>query len=201
MTMHFSPGCVLEFFGHDYVSRGIEVVTGRPTLRFPFWELGPSHVALVADDPNYRDGVLALWESTTLCPLADEITGTVKTGVQVHRIMERIKAYPGSIRSINLVPSWKITTSERRLLTEFLLHHHREGYDYRNAGLSGTRVYKLLRHVYPNPQAVFCSEFIALALQRIGRMCITNPAVYNPANLVRSLRASGVYSKPVWIKR
>lgn len=199
--MFFQHADILACYGRDALSRTIEVCTGSPTIKPPFWRRGPSHVSIIANSPRGGDSVLALWEATTLCDQDDIITGKPKSGVQVHRIMDRLRAYPGEVRRYSLVPSWKLDKREKDLLLDILIHHHTAGYDYRGAGLSGTRIWKLFRGYNPNPMADFCSELCAICLQRIGRMAICNPSRFNPANLISSILGSGLYDQGTWIKR
>lgn len=197
----FHSGDILAFYGRERMSRFISVMTGKLTLRFPFWEMGPSHVAIVAGlpiDVTIAAGPrpqMVLWESTTLCDLPDMLTGNCVKGVQVHPIMDRVRSYPGTVFHLPLMPSWNLNHDEWRTLTRFLNHHKGGMYDYSGAGLSGTRALKFLRNRYPDPHSMFCSELCCAGLMRVNRYDNgVNPSTVNPANLVRDCRASGRYA-------
>lgn len=180
---HFTPGDLITFHGCDPVSRVIEVAT-----------LGPSHVGIICLHNNEP----LLVESTTLCPWPCVIRGIHWNGVQAHRPEDRIETYPGSVERLRLAPIWSLSNDESELLSRILIRHCvGQPYDLAGALVSGTRLLKWSRLLpYADLGSQFCSEMVAAVLMRLARMPIRNPALYNPASLVRALRRSGVYSRP-----
>lgn len=178
----YQPGDVLAFYGTDLVSRVIEYAT-----------FGPSHVGIIA----YHNGSPTLFESTTLCPIPCLVTGKQTDGVQAHYPADRIANYPGRVERLELTPVWRMSSQQADELHQILMHLIGTPYSMNLAILSGTRLLKWSRFLpYADDASVFCSEMVAAVLMRLGRLCVSNPEKFNPANLVRSLRWSGVYGKP-----
>ena len=187
-TYDIAAGDILACYGTNGISRAIEWLT---------W--GPSHVAQIAYDEEFQQFVL--WESTTLCDQPDLYLKKPKQGVQAHEPFNRIYRYPGKVLRLRPSPYWKFTRHDRELQQWLCKQLHAATYDYRGAGLSGTRLMKFTDIMpYPNYNALFCSEFCAATLMRLQRLPLDNPRKYNPAGLVRALRRTGVYSNPVWLK-
>lgn len=186
--MDFEPADLVTFHGRGWKSRVIEIGTR-----------GPSHIGMAA--PVFERGMM-LAESTTLCDLPDEISGERREGVQFHHLQKRIDAYQGDVYRLRLANGWKLDRHEIEWLQGWLWHRRQQVYDLRRAILSGTRIMKWFALMpYPDPGAVFCSEMCAAALMRLHRLPLQNPAVYNPASLVRELRRCGVYTAPELLKR
>lgn len=179
-------GDVLAFYGTDWTSRVIELATR-----------GPSHVGIIVE----HDGAPLVVESTTLCPWPCAILGNRTSGVQAHHWEDRILTYPGRIDRLRLAPHWQLVPAESAMLADLLLRHWiGRPYDLRGALISASKFFKLTRWMpYPDMSSQFCSELVAAVLMRINRMPIANPARYNPAGLIRALRACGTYSAPVTI--
>jgi hypothetical protein len=183
----FEPGDLLLFYGRTPLSRLIEVVT---------W--GPSHVALCAW--HHSQGLL-LYESTTLCPLPDALLGVPLSGVQAHQPEERIAAYDGRVARLAPAALWRYSRFELHLMAKMLAHLHTCSYDTAGALVSGTCVFKWTALMpWPDLASLFCSELVTAVLMRLGRMPLANPALYNPASLVRKLRRCGTYTRPEVLK-
>lgn len=182
-AISWMPGDLLLFLGADLTSRVIEWMT---------W--GPSHVGIVA---QHETGPL-LVESTTLCPWPCVLQGVSVSGVQAHRLEERIATYPGKVQRISLAPAWRLAETESQLLSKMLFTHWiGRPYDLRGAILSGTRAFKWSRLMpYPDLGSQFCSELVAAVLMRLGRMPLSNPSAYNPGSLLRELRRCAIYTVP-----
>ena len=185
MPYDLQPGDVVAFYGRDLMSRAISLAT---------W--GPSHVAIAF---RAEDGRLLLGESTTLCPWPCEIKGLIKNGVQAHDPTQRIELYRGRVEVYRLAPECRLSSLDASLLAVMLeCYWIGEPYDLGGAILSGTRLAKFFRFwPYPDRGSVFCSALVARLLMRLNRMNWADPEWFNPANLVRTLRRTGVYDPPV----
>ena len=183
--MEYRPGDLLAFYRSDTISPAIEFAT-----------FGPSHVGIVAE----YQGDLRVFESTSLCKTPDLATGRSWSGVQVQRIEDRIEQYGGKVKRLSLVDMWQLSTKESSLLSHILCKHWiGKPYDIGGAILSGTQVFKWT-HLLPYPcEQLFCSQLVAACLMRLCRLGHENPAVYNPASLIRRVRREGKYSAPEWV--
>lgn len=197
--MKFQPGDIAACYGSDFASRviswGTASLFGPGPLR-----IGPSHVAIIVDHP--RRDLLTWCESTSLCRRPCLEQGTAVDGCQAHRPEDRIDDYlesGGSVDIYRLAAIQSLSTAESELLTRIVWHHlieKRVHYDLRGAILSGTRLLKRT-HLFPGADldSLFCSEWIAAVLQRLGRMNHANPARFHPAGLLRELVDTGVYQR------
>lgn len=183
MPADYSAGDLLIFYGRDWTSRLISWTT-----------CGPSHVGIVSRPPGEA---AALYESTTLCDLPDDLSGRRRAGVQAHAPAARVAAYCGRVELLRLAPVWQLNRYEADLLARMLRHLHGARYDLSGAVLSGSRIFKWSALMpYCDLASLFCSELCAAVLMRLGRLPLANPGVYNPASLVRSLQRCGTYSAP-----
>ncbi|MES2791998.1 MAG: hypothetical protein V4719_20455 [Planctomycetota bacterium] len=187
----FRDGDIIAFYGAEWRSRVISLVTGG----------GPSHVGIVTDcevldrDHGGARSEQVLIESTCLCKRPCLVTGQVFKGVQVQSIKDRIEDYHGKAQVHRLSPRW---AKKLQGLGGDLSHDLQEcigtPYDVPGALWSGTRILKYLPWLPHNDQgSVFCSEMIAQSLQGIGFLCVWNPGLFHPASLVNHLVRSGVY--------
>lgn len=177
--MNLQPGDILAFHGTDTLSRLIRVAT---------W--GPSHVGMIV----FNEGQPVLIESTTMCKTPCLIRGKRTSGVQAQWPADRIANYNGRVDVYRLYPVWQLDAGEELLLHRMMFKHFLgTSYDTVGAGISGTRLIKWSRFLGADLASLFCSELVAAVLMRLGRMPVRNPAVYNPATLVRTLRRHGVY--------
>lgn len=184
----FEPGDIVAFYGSEWRSRVIELVTG-----------GPSHVGIVCEwplaDPSggYETRNLLI-ESTTMCQRPCVIAGRRIEGVQAQFPWDRINDYGGQATIYRLADHWQLNDAERDDFSDLAGVWMGRPYDFRGALWSGTRILKFLpRMPYSDLGTLFCSELIAACLQRLGRLCVTNAGFFNPASLLRTLVKSGVY--------
>ena len=161
--------------------------------------IGPSHVAICCPDHTGQP----LWvESTTLSALPCSITGRkFPAGAQAHdpaRRIQELQHTGGEVRQYRLTPIFQLDQRETCLLRRILIHHFVRAelpYDLRGAITSGTRLFRLLPWLVSDVSTLFCSELIAAALMRLGRLPLTNPARYHPARLLRELVRNGTYQR------
>lgn len=114
-----------------------------------------SHVGMVVFLREME--LLAVWEATTLCNIADVLTGVATKGVQLVPLSERLRRYPGEI-------------AIRRLVELAALRQALRGRPYER------RVLDLVRAAYDgwaganaeNLSSLFCSELVAEAYQTMG---------------------------------
>lgn len=177
----FQPGDLIFFWGTGFSSRVIEWVTR-----------GPSHVGICCDS-IFHDAFL-LAESTSLCPRPDVISGEMVEGVQFQRPDQRIADYGDRAVVMRLREIWELESAEVSELDYLVNVFHGKPYDLGGALRSGTRLFKWTSLMpYPDLGHLFCSEFCAELLMRLGRLPIDDPARYNPANLLRAVKRCGTF--------
>ena len=184
----FWPGDLLLFAGDNWESRAIALATCSPAqVLLGQWF---SHVAICAD---YRDRVLA-FESTTLTDLMCDIQRAKVRGPQEHDPRLRISRYQGRVWRMRLAQDKRLSLTQSRDLTAFLVGKLGEGYDYEGAAISGTRLLRLARWIRPSLDKLFCSHYAMSALKAIDIVDHDlNPAVYSPARMARDLQWWGTY--------
>lgn len=177
------PGDLLLFAGRDLGSRAIAAITCSPAqLLTGQWF---SHVGIIA---RFRERTL-LWESISEEAEPCVIQSRHVSGPQAHWPESRIRNYGGKAWLLRLDPRLRLSPHQSSRLTDFLESKLGDGYDYRDAGISGTRFIRLMRWIHPSAKSLFCSELCAGALRDIGAMDRDiNPAAYNPARLARDLQ-------------
>ncbi len=166
-------GDMVLFSGKGIVSNFIKVFTSSPY----------SHVGMVVKIHEW-DMVL-LWESTTLSKIKDIRSGTVRQGVQLVPLSERVKSYQGTmgVRFLNIQRTY--------LMDEALAKLRREvsGRPYEENKL------ELFKSAYDffggkneeDLSSLFCSEMVAEGYQRMGLLEEPPKGLpsneYTPANL------------------
>ncbi|MDH5561015.1 MAG: YiiX/YebB-like N1pC/P60 family cysteine hydrolase [Deltaproteobacteria bacterium] len=155
-------GDVILFSGKGTISNGIKLFTSSK------W----SHVGMVLKLPDSKANFL--WESTTLSNLKDAISGTVKNGVQLVLLRDRLRTYDGekSIRHL----SYSITADEYYRLMGFREKMRGRPYE--------TNRLELIKSAYDGPfghneedlSSLFCSELVAEAYQEIGLLDNNKPS-------------------------
>lgn len=183
-------GDLIGFSGYNLSGIGINFGSGG----IPFY--GISHIGIVA---RYQ-GVLRLFESTTLCELPCLVQKKPVSGAQVHDIQKRKNGYHGKVYHIKLKK--KLTTLEAAHLAEFLLHDVGKPYDLLGAGISGGWFLRKIK-AYLRPQDLnnlFCSEWCASAWNHIGTFHTGNASTWNPNSLYRESRRRGIVDKKERIK-
>ncbi len=183
-------GDLIGFSGYDLSGIGINIGSGG----WPFY--GISHIGIVA---RYQ-GVLRLFESTTLCKLPCLHQGKSVSGAQVHDWNRRVKNYNGKVYCIQLKK--RLTEKQSKSLTTYLLNDVGKPYDMIGAGISGGWFLRKIKAVL-RPQDLnnlFCSEWCAAALDDIDVFHTGNASTWNPNSLYRESRRRGVCLKKERIK-
>lgn len=186
----FQPGDIVLFAGRGLESRWIALVTCTPYQ----WLQGTpfSHVGICARDPNSSRGRVLIFESTTLCDLACEITHRKNKGTQAHLPADRIANYDGKVWRLRLSRRDALTEPESQRLSDFLLSEIGKPYDYEGAMISATKWLRLCEFMYPTMDKIFCSYYVMAALKDIGKVDHDlNPRAYSPARLARDLMVWG----------
>lgn len=95
---------------------------------------------------------------------------------------------------------WRFEPAEQRELSRLLINDlvcHEIDYDTRGALLSRSHILQHLSCFVGDPvTTLFCSEMIAVALQKHGRLCTSShPGKFHPAKLLRWLVRRGIYAR------
>lgn len=193
--MDWQTGDIAACFGAQPLSRLISAGTAWPFAPQGL-KLGPSHVAIIGRLSNGRPG---WFESTSLCTHECLLRDEPVQGCQVHTPEDRVTDYGGRVLQFRPHPVWKFDTAERVELSLMLADcvRNETGYDTRGALLSRSHVLQHLSCLAGEPlAALFCSELIALVLQRFGRLCPnTHPGRFHPGSLLRRLVRTGIYQR------
>ena len=204
-------GDILGFSGNSWWSAGINVAT----YGLPWWSL--SHVGIVAEIPKHciwpdsvimdcrycppKPGTLVLFESTMSCDLPCIFQGKVVSGVQGHKIADRVAEYQGKVWRYPMRRTLRPLESER--LTHYLLSHLGVDYDtigaFRAGGVGFSFVESLFRP--EDLTSLFCSEFVAAAQKHVrlldGGVSANR---WSPNLLVRTEWRRGLLLKPRRLK-
>lgn len=183
----FLPGDLLSFSGYNLAG----LVINLGSYGIPFF--GLSHIGIAAE---YL-GKVRLFESTSLNNTPCLIQGKNVSGSQIQNIDTRIKAYPGMVKRIPIKK--KLTNSESRRLTEYLIKNIGHPYDYLGAERSGGKLWAQLHRFFheESGESLFCSEWVALALRQIDVFRTGNASSWNPNSLYRELVRRGIYCRRV----
>lgn len=179
------PGDMLGFSGYDLSGIGINLGSGG----LPFF--GLSHIGIIA---RYN-GILRLFESTTLCKLPCIIQGKSVSGAQVHDIKRRCEGYNGKVYNLRLKK--ELTPEQSKKLTNFLVKDVGKPYDLLGAGISGGWFLRKIKAIL-RPQDLnnlFCSEWCASALNEIDVFHTGNASTWNPNSLYRESKRRGICHK------
>ena len=133
-----------------------------------------------------------LFESTTQAPERCALIGERICGVQAHEPRERIDSYlrkGGRVWLYRPTRDFRLDTNQSFRLTEFLLRHLGERYDWRQAAFSGTIIARRVCRwaTDANLHSLFCSEYWAAALEQIRLLPLKNPSLFTPAGLVAAV--------------
>ncbi len=145
-------GDMVLFSGKGPISNMIKVMTRSK------W----SHVGMVIKIKEW-DMVL-LWESTTLSSIKDLQSGTIRQGIQLVPLSERIKAYKGKI-GIRLLNVYRTASMKANLS---LLRREIAGRPYEEDKIE---LFKSVYKYYPGAEdlsSLFCSESFAEGYQRMN---------------------------------
>ncbi len=169
---NLDTGDLVFFSGRGPISNMIKVMTRSK------W----SHVGMVIRVRAW-DMVL-LWESTTLSPVKDLQSGTVRQGIQLVPLSERVKTYKGTM-GVRLLNAYKTNHMINALIK---LRREVAGRPYEENKLE---LFRSIYSSFPGAEdlsSLFCSEAVAEAYQRMG--FLKEPPIglpsnkYNPARLV-----------------
>jgi len=176
--IQYKCGDILGFQGSDSLSWGINLGTWG-------WTRGISHIGIVGRAEGEADKLL-LYESTTLTGLPCWYAGKEVSGVQAHLIQDRVDSYKGKVWVYR--PNPELSEDECVALSKFLRYHIGARYDYRGA-LRSRGTGALLRKVLPESglEAIFCSEYVAAALQCLERVDLSYGGGWSPNRLKRYL--------------
>lgn len=149
-----------------------------------------------------------LFESTTLASTPCEITGNTIRGVQAHEPLSRIESYCGNVSYYRLTEDYRRKFSQESReenLTYFLLARIGTPYDKWEAVHSGMQMWKRLKRWLPwshynRSKKLFCSEYLAKALQIVDFFPLGSPSRINPRELLSILVDDEIYEGPYLIK-
>jgi hypothetical protein len=180
-------GDIIGFSGRNWHSAAINVATGG----IPFW--GISHVGIIG---HAKGQGLVLFESATK-GVPCEITGKPISGVQAHKLSDVVEQYSGRVWHYSLYRH--LYPHESRRLNTFLQSMVGRPYDTLGAIRSGGWLYALANSLLRGQDLseMFCSEFDAASLSRIGLFPTANASHWNPNRFIRALRRAGIVGRPV----
>lgn len=190
LTGDFRPGDSFAFLGRSLPSRLIARLSCPPL----YW---PEFRAILRREPHYRycshfgmccdyHGKTWLVESTTLCETPCLYHEKRVSGVQAHYPSDRIEAYDGYVWRFRPAEGWRLTNDERSALTRLIYHQLENHYDLLGALRSATDFPAVRRE-----QVRFCSDLVAAAYMRVGRLGLTNSKGYTPSGLAKTLVNNG----------
>lgn len=165
-----STGDIVLFSGTGMISTVIKWATRSP------W----SHVGMivVADDLD----MLILWESTTLSKVKDVRSDTVKQGVQVVALSERINSYDGKV-AVRKLEGACVGAGRMKELQKFRAEVKDRTYEESKIELAKSAYDGPFGHNEEDLSSLFCSELIAEGYQRMGLLSETiSSNEYTPAN-------------------
>lgn len=143
---------------------------------------------------------LCWFESTTEAGAPCLVVGKPVSGVQVHRVRERLEEYgPGRVWAMRLVQP--LSVEESHTLTALLLDLVGTPYDAPGAGFAGMVSRKLCPSFGSNRERVFCCEYwlacLRLSMQLSGRkLSEFEPGAMNPEDVVHELVGCGICHEP-----
>lgn len=189
------PGDIIAFSGANLTSDFLNVVTyGVP--RFSI-----SHVGILADYGINELRSTLLFESTTLNSTPCVIRGVPTRGAQAQLLSTRLRDYKGKIWHYPLrVP---LTKGQSNALTNYLVGMLGTPYGEIEAVRSGGIAWSWIEnrlHGPANYAAIFCSEWVAAAQNKIGLFETDNPGKWNPNRLVRRERRICLLDDPRRLK-
>ncbi len=163
-------GDIVLFSGKGLVSAGIKAVTNSE------W----SHVGMVLRVPEYN--FVCIWESTTLNKIEDLTTNTLRRGVQLIMLSDRLRSYAGKVAVRHLLGG-ELSADQQMMLLDLRQEVAGRAYEQDE--------WELIKSAYDGPfgknsedlSTLFCSELIAEAYQRLGLLNEVEPSnEYTPAD-------------------
>jgi len=187
----FHAGDVIVFAGRGWISRLIALGTCPLQLLLG---RGDSHIGICAD---YCGRVL-LFESTTLSDMACEITGKRMRGVKAVDPRRRIEGYKGKAWILRPAEDQRAdldrSPAAAATLSEYLVDRVGVPYEQFNTlVIAGSRYLKRSWLFRQDASRLFCSEMVALVLERIQWIGRSNASTYTPNSLARKLVYEGTY--------
>ena len=189
----YNPGDMVVFAGRCWTSRLIALGSCTPIQLLRGWF--DSHIGICAE----YQGKTLLFESTTLSGLPCAITGDRIHGTKAVDPAERVGGYDGKVWILR-PDKFKLGIEQSEKLTDFLVSMVPTPYeDMSTLAVSATRFrnHWLFRE---NTNKLFCSEYAALALERINWLPPGNASIYSPSKLVRRVVYQGTYHRRERIK-
>lgn len=190
------PGDIIGFSGGSWISTGINIVT----YGVPFWSI--SHVGIIGEDFTHDRKGLLLFESTEFESQEPcEITGKPICGTQAHDCRWVVNQYEGAAWHYKLTRD--LYAHERVRLSRYLNDTCGTPYDVLGAMRSGGLLFAWAEALFrkQNANKLFCSEWVAAALQRIGVLETASFSGWSPNYLCRYLRRIGWLHKPERLPR
>lgn len=190
MSSAIKDGDLIFTSQSDFVSGVINL--GTLALPAPLPGHGCSHVGIVAKyglDP-------LVYESTTFGRPECVLQGREVRGVQAHRLEDYIRF---GHRVWHYPLKRALYEHEIQRLRYLLDRSLGTPYDLVGAVRSGGLAYRTLQSVLRREDlaSVFCSEFVADVLARVGVWSVRNAGSWNPNRLARALRRRGIVDRPV----
>jgi len=183
------PGDMLGFSGRDLLSDAINLGTWGIPRR------GLSHVAIVA----HYHADLCLYESTTTVEQPCLIQERSVSGVQCHRIEDRVGGYEGRVWHYPLASELPPVAAYK--LEKRLIKLCRGGWPYDPVGAFRSRTMLLaillrLKFGHEDFSKLFCSELVSKEWVTAGVLETTNASKWNPNALARYVVRHGICLEP-----
>jgi len=156
-------GDILCCSGRGLASGVIKVGTYGPKPIFPFWRWRSSHTAGIVRwpvlAPPWDNQRVLVYESTTLNPKPDAITGRPISGVQLHPMSEWLRDYPGSValRRLHVARTPQMLCAvQRHVQRNHGVHYEQNPIEILYSALD----FRLMRWAdnRPDTSSMFCSE-------------------------------------------
>ena len=112
--------------------------------------------------------------------------GEPVSGVQAHYPSDRLQEYDGYVWRFRPAEGWRLSNDERSDLTKLIYHQFDDHYDLGGALRSVTDCPAIYRE-----QVRFCSDLVATAYMRVGRLGLSNSKGYTPSGLAKTLVNNG----------
>jgi hypothetical protein len=187
--MDLQFGDIIGFSHRSFLGACINI----GTLGVPFY--GLSHIGIIG--PGHM-----IYESTTLSDIPCHVTGKLIAGVQAHDPGPRVRDYTGRVYRYRLnVNLHKIQST---VLGRYLERQLGVPYDslgaFRSRTLGLGYIEKWLCKRPENLSSLFCSEYLAAALDVSCIWTPENASRWNPNRLARALVNEKVYQPAVLIR-
>lgn len=180
------PGDVLAFGGNSLLSAAINICT------FGLPRVSVSHVAIVVE----HEGRLFAVQSLCYAPRECAILERQVVGVQAHYLEDAL--HDGG--RVYLYPlSRQLYLHERERLRKVAVGCLGRPYDTTGALRAGGWLLATIEGFFrgEDVKSLFCSEFVAHALQQTGVFSTPNASAWSPNSLLRRLRRAGTVAAPL----